>query len=64
MKNAKQLLQGYNDFSFRDPQTAAEMFTDDGAFEMPYFESLGIPGRDHGQDQIPGVLCIHSRTLS
>ena len=42
MRNAKQLLEEYNGFSFRDPQAAAEMFTYDGAFEMPYFESLGV----------------------
>ena len=58
MKNAKELLQEYNDFSFRDPQAAAEMFTEDGAFEMPYFESLGVPGRYQGQDQIRGFFAF------
>ena len=58
MKSAKQLLQEYNDFSFRDPQAAAEMFTDDDAFEMPYFESLGVPGRYQGHDQIRGFFAF------
>ena len=58
MRNAKQLLQEYNDFSFRDPQAAAEMFTDDGAFEMPYFESLAVPGRYQGHDQIRGFFAF------
>jgi uncharacterized protein len=52
MKNAKQLLEGFTAFSFRDPQRAAEMFTDDGAFEMPYLESVGFPGRYEGHEQI------------
>lgn len=58
MRNAKQLLQEYNDFSFRDPEAAAEMFTKDGAFEMPYFESLGVPGRYQGHDQIQGFFAF------
>ena len=40
MRNAKQLLQEYNDFSFRDPEAAAEMFTEDGAFEIPTLKAL------------------------
>ena len=58
MRNTKQLLQEYNDFSFRDPEAAAEMFTEDGAFEMPYFESLGVPGRYQGHDQIQGFFAF------
>jgi uncharacterized protein len=45
MKNAKELLEEFAAASFRDPKEAAEMFTEDGAFEMPYLESLGVPGR-------------------
>jgi len=56
MKNARQLLEDYNAFSFRDPRKAAEMFADDGAFEMPYFESLGVPSRHRGHKQIRGFF--------
>ena len=52
MKNARQLLEDYNAFSFRDPRKAAEMFADYGAFEMPYFESLGVPSRYQGYEQV------------
>ena len=45
MKNAKELLEEFTAASFRDPKKAAEMFTEDGAFEMPYLESFGLPGR-------------------
>jgi uncharacterized protein len=34
------------------------MFTDDGAFEMPYFESLGVAGRYQGHDQIRGFFAF------
>jgi len=56
MKTARQLLEDYNAFSFRDPRRAAEMFADDGAFEMPYFESLGVPSRYQGHEQIRGFF--------
>jgi hypothetical protein len=45
MKNAKALLEEFTAASFRDPRKAAEMFIEDGAFEMPYLESFGLPGR-------------------
>ena len=45
MKNARELLTEFTAASFRDPKKAAEMFIEDGAFEMPYLESLGVPGR-------------------
>jgi uncharacterized protein len=52
MKNAKELLEEFTAASFRDPKEAAEMFTEDGAFEMPYLESLGVPGRYEGREAI------------
>ena len=48
MTNARQLLEEFTASSFRDPKTAAEMFAEDGAFEMPYLDSLGFPGRYKG----------------
>ena len=32
------------------------MFTEDGAFEMPYLESLGVPGRYEGRKAIEGFF--------
>ena len=54
MKNAKELLEEFTAASFRDPKKAAEMFTEDGAFEMPYLESFGFPGRYEGREAIEG----------
>ena len=44
MKNAKELLEEFTAASFRDPKQASEMFTDDGAFEMPYLEASACRG--------------------
>jgi len=52
MKNAKELLEEFTAASFRDPKKAAEMFSEDGAFEMPYLESVGVPGRYEGREAI------------
>lgn len=52
MKNARQLFEEFTAFSFRDPKVASEMFTEDGAFEMPYLESLGFPWRYAGREKI------------
>ena len=56
MKNARALLEEFTAASFRDPKKAAEMFTEDGAFEMPYLESLGVPGRYEGREAIEGFF--------
>ena len=56
MKNAKELLEEFTAASFRDPKQAAEMFTDDGAFEMPYLESFGVPGRYEGLENINAMI--------
>jgi uncharacterized protein len=56
MKNAKELLEEFTAASFRDPKKAAEMFAEDGAFEMPYLESLGVPGRYEGREAIEGFF--------
>jgi uncharacterized protein len=56
MKNARQLLEEFTASSFRDPRKAAEMFAEDGAFEMPYLESLGFPSRYIGREKIEGFF--------
>ena len=38
MKNAKELMLEFTAFSIRDPKKAAEMFAEDGAFEMTLAE--------------------------
>ena len=56
MKNAKELMLEYTAFSFRDPKKAAEMFVEDGAFEMPYLASFGLPREYRGRDAIAGFF--------
>src|SRR5579862_4351213 len=45
MNNAKELMLEYTASSIRDPKKAAEMFAEDGAFEMPYLATFGIPSQ-------------------
>ena len=52
MKNARQLLEEFTASSFRDPKKAAEMFSEDGAFEMPYLDSVGFPWRYAGREKV------------
>src|SRR6202042_2785242 len=56
MKNAKELMLEYTAFSFRDPKKAAEMFAEDGAFELPYLATFGLPTRYSGRDAIAGFF--------
>jgi hypothetical protein len=52
MKTAKELMLAYTAYSFRDPNKAAEMFAEDGAFELPYLATLGLPPEYKGRDSI------------
>jgi uncharacterized protein len=56
MKNAKELMLEYTAFSFRDPKKAAEMFAEDGAFEVPYLATFGFPPQYKGRDAIAGFF--------
>ncbi|WP_311790939.1 MULTISPECIES: nuclear transport factor 2 family protein [Pantoea] len=51
MKTAVQLLQLYLD-SIRDPRAAAALFAADGALELPYLKTLGLPHRAQGAKEI------------
>ena len=64
MKNAKELMLEYTAFSFRDPKKAAEMFAEDGAFELPYLATFGLPTQYRGRDAIARVFPICARHLS
>jgi uncharacterized protein len=52
MKTAKELMLAYTAYSFRDPNKAAEMFAEDGAFELSYLASLGLPPEYRGRAAI------------
>ena len=43
MKNAKELMLEYTSFLLKDPKEATEMFAEDGAFELPYLATFGLP---------------------
>jgi hypothetical protein len=54
MKNAKELMLEYTAYSF--PKKAAEMFAEDGAFELPYLATFGLPTQYRGRDAIAGFF--------
>ena len=51
-KNASELLREFTTFSMRDPQNAAEIFAEEGAFEMSYLADFGFPPRYAGRAEI------------
>jgi ketosteroid isomerase-like protein len=55
MKDSKALLLEYL-ASIRDPERAASLFADDGAFELPFLSSLGVAPRYAGRAQITALL--------
>ena len=55
MKNSKALLLEYL-ASVRDPEHAASLFAEDGAFELPFLRSLGVEPRHTGRREITALL--------
>jgi len=55
MKDSKALLLEYL-ASIRDPDRAASLFADDGAFELPFLASLGVGPRYAGRGEITALL--------
>ena len=55
MKDSKALLLEYL-ASIRDPDRAASLFADDGAFELPFLRSLGVGPRYTGRREITALL--------
>src|SRR5467141_3650155 len=55
MKDSKALLLEYL-ASIREPEHAASLFADDGAFELPFLRSLGVGPRYSGRREITALL--------
>jgi hypothetical protein len=55
VKHSKALLLEYL-ASIRDPERAASLFADDGAFELPFLRSLGVGPRYRGRREITGLV--------
>ena len=55
MSDAKTLLKEFLS-NIRDPEKASALFAEDGAFEMPFFVSLGLPNRFEGPEGVKGLL--------
>jgi ketosteroid isomerase-like protein len=52
MRTARELLQELLETMARWPEAAPELFADDGIYEAPYLESLGIPWRYRGRVEV------------
>jgi hypothetical protein len=55
MSDAKTLLTEFLG-NFRDPEKASALFAQVGAFEMPFFVSLGLPTRFEGREGVKGLI--------
>src|SRR6476646_5761148 len=55
MKDSKTLLLEYL-ASVRDPERAASLFAEDGAFELPFLRSLGVEPRHTGRREIARLI--------
>ena len=53
--DAKTLLKEFLG-NFRDPEKASALFAQDGAFEMPFFVSLGLPTRFEGREGVKDLI--------
>ncbi len=53
MKNARELMIEYTAFSLRDPKKAAEMFAEDGAFELPYLATSDFLQSTGAETRLP-----------
>jgi hypothetical protein len=56
MKDAKSLLVEFTASSFEDPRPVLELFSEHGAFEMPYLSDFGVPPRFAGRSEIAGFF--------
>ena len=55
MSDATTLLKEFLG-NIRDPENASALFAEDGAFEMPFFVSLGLPSRFEGPEGVKGFI--------
>jgi uncharacterized protein len=55
MSDATTLLKEFLG-NIRDPEKASALFAEDGAFEMPFFVSLGLPNRFEGTEGVKGLI--------
>jgi hypothetical protein len=56
MKKAKDLLLEFTALAIRDAEKTADMFAEDGAFEMPYLATFGYPAEYKGREALVGFF--------
>jgi ketosteroid isomerase-like protein len=55
MRNARELLITYLD-AVQEPARAAALFAADGALELPYLASIGLPSRVEGPKEVEALV--------
>jgi ketosteroid isomerase-like protein len=55
MKTPKELLKAYTNNVY-DATLAASFFAEDGALELPYLTTLGLPARAQGPEEVKAFL--------
>lgn len=63
MRSAEELLRVLLVTWGGRPDEALALFTDDGVYEAPYLESLGLPWRYRGREEVGQVLRAHGALL-
>lgn len=56
MRTARQLLDAFIESAAQPSTTTHALFADDGVYEAPYLESLGLPWRYRGRDEVARFL--------
>ncbi len=59
MPTARQLLNALLEATVRAPEATVQLFVEDGVYEAPYLESLGLPWRYRGRDEVGRVLAAN-----
>ncbi len=55
-RTARQLLDAFIESTARQPTNTQTLFADDGVYESPYLESLGLPWRYRGRAEVARCL--------
>lgn len=61
MRTARELLDAVLNAMTQAPGTVSSLFATDGVYEAPYLESLGLPWRYRGRDEVSRFLDSHHR---
>jgi ketosteroid isomerase-like protein len=59
MRTPRQLLNAFFEATLQGTEVTVALFATDGLYEVPYLESLGLPWRYRGRDEIARFLAVN-----